>query len=646
MSKENVIIIQADTDPAKKSIKDLRKELKDLKDEMTNLEEGSDAFLEVANKAGEVKHQIDEINESIKGASSDFGDLVGNVTNVAAGITGAFQAVAGGLQAMGVESRAIDETIKRMQGLMAVTQGLSSIDDGIKSFGKLTKAIQGSTGAMKVFKAVSKPVVLAAIAAAVVAIGAAWNKWGDSLRKSFPWLDKLIKKFDGTAAAEVERMAAAQEKFNEALAVSNAEVAKILEDRKLSKLTQEGKDELKRLQDDLKIAENELLHWQEELNNAGNNRTLWNNIREDARVTEEKIKQLKAAITSLYTDPKYQLSNQPTTSTTSTVQETQTTSEEQDLELIEFSDQDLADGLERIRKYWEEVYDIKLEQLKRSEKTNKEQLTQEIDIEKQRLTLYQEGTLEYEKQLTKIWGLETELKELTKETVEVTKTQIEKAEDLGNEIFETLKATTSAFSESSLGLTSGWITSLNTFQSAFQETMKLVKEDGEVSWTSYGQVAAQALGGVGQMLNALSQEQDASNEEGFKKTKQLQIAATVMNMLSGIMSAWSSAMSPANAWMTGPGQIAYGTLMSATIAGIGAAQIAKIQSQTMNSANSNTNINAKTTSSMIIPPVQYSAAVQGANTEGAIKDTKVYVTETDITSTVNKVSVQETENIY
>lgn len=48
MSKETIKVIQIDTDPAKKSIKDLRKELKEYKDQMANLEEGSDAFLEVA----------------------------------------------------------------------------------------------------------------------------------------------------------------------------------------------------------------------------------------------------------------------------------------------------------------------------------------------------------------------------------------------------------------------------------------------------------------------------------------------------------------------------------------------------------------------------------------------------------------------
>ena len=88
------------------------------------------------------------------------------------------------------------------------------------------------------------------------------------------------------------------------------------------------------------------------------------------------------------------------------------------------------------------------------------------------------------------------------------------------------------------------------------------------------------------------------------------------------------------------------TLIAALVAGVGGAQIAKIKSQTMDSAHPNTNINAKSVNATIIPPVQYSNAIQGASTEGAIKDSKVYVLESDITNTTNKVAVQESENTY
>ena len=643
MSKDNIKIIQIDTDPAVKSLKDLRKELKEYKDQMANLEEGSDAFLEIANKAGEVKHQIDEINESIKGASADFGDMVGNVTNVAAGLTGAFQAVAGGLQAMGLESAAVDETIKRMQGLMAVTQGLSAIDDGVKSFGKLTKAIQGSAGAMKVFKAISNPIALAAISAVVVAIGAAWNKWGEDLRKSIPALDKFIKKWDGTAAEEAERIAEAQRKFNEELAVSNQEVAEILQNRKWNAITKEAQDRIKFLEDEIKIYDNKVKNIVKQQETA--TEAEWNRLNEIGLGYLEQIRLWKHEIDDLYNNPKYQLSNQKTkkTTPTTTTPETKKTKEEilAEMGLVEFTDQDLAEGLERVKQYWEGVYDIRLEQNKRSSKTDAEKLNEEISIEKQRLTLYTEGTLEYEKQLTKIWELEQKISTATEESVVVLTNKFESMTNAGNMFFDGLKETMSSFTDSSLGLSSQWIGALDQFQLAFQQTMKIVESEGKAGWTAYGQVAATSLGGIGTLLNALSQEQDVSNEKGFEQQKKLQIAATTMNMLSGIMAAWTSSMA-----LPAPASFIVGGIQTAATAALGAAQIAKIKSQTLNSATASGAINPTAVNSMVIPPVQYSSAVQGASTEGAIKDTKVYVTESDIASTMNKVSVQESENTY
>lgn len=625
MSKENVIIIQADTDPAKKSIKDLRKELKDLKDEMTNLEEGSDAFLEVANKAGEVKHQIDEINESIKGASSDFGDLVGNITNVAAGITGAFQAVAGGLQAMGIESKAIDETIARMQGLMAVTQGLGSIDTAIKSLDKLRNSITSTTGAAKLLKAALTPKMFLAITAAATALTFVFQKF----RAEQERVAELTKKVnEEREKSKLEHEKKLQEEYNAAL-LKEVEIRKAYittffgKDTKgaTEQLIKDYKGLISGLKDSIdvnKISQDyQKVLW--DINHATEGTAEYMEL-------QEKERKLRAQLWKARNDETFKTNIQNAISQYETLLET----EKQRLEVIKVTEQAEADAAEERER---------IAQQRKS--TNIPTLGNVIPLQIDPLPPATETLEDMGARIGQIIG-EAEARARN----EKWKESIEHTEQLGNEIFNTLKETTSAFSESSLGLTSGWITSLNTFQTVFQETMKLVKEEGTVSWTSYGQVAAQALGGIGQMLNALSNEQDASNEEGFKKTKQLQIAATVMNMLSGIMSAWSSAMSPANAWMTAPGQIAYGTIMSGLIAGIGAAQISKIQSQTMNSANPNTNINAKSTSSMIMPPVQYSQAVQGASTEGAIKDTKVYVTETDITSTINKVSVQENENRY
>lgn len=597
MSKETIKILEFDTNPAQTSVKDLRKQLKALKDEMANLEEGGDEFLEVANKAGELKHQLDEINESVKGASADFGDMVGNITNIAAGLVGAFEAVAGGLQAMGVESEAIDETIVRMQGLMAVVQGLSAIDDGIKAMDKLAASITGTSKAAKLLKSVLQPKVFLAISAAIAGIVLVWNQWGDKIKEALPFVEKISDLLGGNKA-KIEEARKEQEKFNEELAASNAEVAKILEERKLSKLTQEGRDELKRLQDDLTIANNDLLEWDKKLKAAGNNQTLWKNIREQSKVTEDQIKNLKDAIDDLYTNPKYQKSNQITTSTTSTT----TTTNTQPRENPDYGI-DLQGDLALL-----EVEPLEKSAIDLGERIGKAIADSEIKARNAK------------------W-----------------KEEVENINNAGNQVFEGLKETMSAFGDSSLGLSSGWIASLDQFQLAFQQTMDIVKDEGTVGWEAYGNVAATALGGIGTMLNALSQEQDVSTKEGFEQQKKLQIGATVMNMLSGIMAAWTSAMA-----LPAPASYIVGAVQTVATAALGAAQIAKIKSQTMDSAMASGAINpsASAIGGTIMPPVQYSQAVQGAELNGNIQNTKVYVTESDIVDTIGKVSVQETENTY
>ena len=638
MAKDKVQIIQVNTDPAKKSLKDLRKELLDLKNEMANLEEGSDAFLEAATKAGELKHQIDEINESVKGASSDFGDMVGNISNVAAGLVGAFSAVQGGLQAMGLESKAIEDSIKQMQGLMAVVQGLSTMDTAIKSLNKLRNAITSTTGAAKLLKAALEPKVFLAISAAIALVTVAFNKM----------------------RAKQEEAARAQEEYNKKIAEEkririDAERAKYLKDLDRELRIKLAIAEVKYEGDELKIKKEQLKELRTELALLNVEYEFYKNgnyaVGEDPLVETQKraeaLKKILAEIERLNDDIAVleavaaERAKHPKKSST-----TSTTEEKTDLGLVEFTDEDLQKGLERVRQYYEEVYDIQLEQNKRKKQTEAEALSAEIEIEKNRLLIYAEGTLEYEKQLTKIFELEEQYAELTNTNTEKVKSKLELIEELGNSMFDTLKSSLDMFGESSLGLTGNWNAALEDFQSVFKQTMEIVKTEGKSTWTAYGNVAASALNGIGTLLNALSNEQDASNEEGFEQMKKLQIAATTINMLSGIVSAWTSAMNPANSWMTVWGQIAMGTAMSAMIAAVGGMQIAKIKSQTRESANPNSNINARAVNSTIMPPVQYSSAVQGAQTEGAISNQKVYVTETDIVGTINKVNVQESENTY
>lgn len=174
---------------------------------------------------------------------------------------------------------------------------------------------------------------------------------------------------------------------------------------------------------------------------------------------------------------------------------------------------------------------------------------------------------------------------------------------------------------------------------------KQIQKGGKEAFTAYAQIAAVGLNSIGTMLTELGNEQDTSNKKGFEAQKKYQYGATVVNMLAGIASAWASSMQ-----LPFPVNVIIGTLMSAMMATTGAMQLSKISKTKFGdksgaSGASSASPNSSAVSS-VIAPVQYTQDVQGASIEGAIQDSRVFVVESDITNTQDRVAVTESEARY
>ena len=194
------------------------------------------------------------------------------------------------------------------------------------------------------------------------------------------------------------------------------------------------------------------------------------------------------------------------------------------------------------------------------------------------------------------------------------------------------------------GLSSEWATAFDTMSNGLINLGQKIKEGG-AQWQDYGQLAVAAFQAAGSVMSALADQQETETKEGFEQQKKYQIAAVTMNMLGGVISAWTSAMNPANAWMTIWGQLAMGAASTAMILATGIMQIQKIKQQKFESGGSSASPSGGAMSN-IVAPVQYTQDVQGAEIEGAIKDSKVYVVESDITDAQNRVDVTENEAKY
>ena len=601
---EEVTVVKLDTSKALNSLKSLRTELKNVKDAMSNLEEGSEAFQQAANKAGELKHKLDEINQAVKGASADFGDMLSNATQVTNGIIGGFTAAQGAMNLFGMESENVTKAIAKLQSMMAIGQGVAQIDAMTKALPKLSAAITGTSKAAKLLKTVLKPKVFLAITAALTGLSIIWNKFGDKIKEYIPLIGKLGEAFDklkGKLGFETEL-----EKNRKALEANVKTAQEELEQYKTNmqyrKLNSNAREKYDKIQEQLEWGEIQLKalreeiqlyrlngnllavkRAEEEIKQLENNINWYKRLKQTILDSAESYKKLaeNAEEAVKYTQPKYVPEKNPT------IKQIDTSGL---IKPAEGNGTTLAT---------EEVTQIELierallrldNQLNAGEITQKEYYENAIEWEQEKLQYIEAGTEEYLRQQGVVIDLQNEQKKL-KDGVKLT-----------------ADSTKEAFSITAKVMTAS-------FQSASQ------------------------------LLATLAENEDANTKDGFEKQKKMQIAAATMNMLGGLISTWTSVMNPANAYLTIFGQIAMGAIQSASILGMGIANIQKIK-QTSFDGGSTPSISSGAIANSIIAPNAYSQSVQGASTEQSIKDTRVYVLESDISNTQGRVSVQETENRY
>ena len=174
---------------------------------------------------------------------------------------------------------------------------------------------------------------------------------------------------------------------------------------------------------------------------------------------------------------------------------------------------------------------------------------------------------------------------------------------------------------------------------AYEEYYEAVTALGRINAQNQVAAAAGVASNIADILSSAADDQDQNNREGFERAKKLQVAAATINMLTGVTTALSGLFTT----KTGPWDIALAVTQAAAIAAAGLVNIRKIQNQTYDSSSS---VSASVGSSTITPPTQYTQAVENANLETKLGDTRVFVLESDIQRVGKRVSIQESENTY
>lgn len=651
MATENIKVVKLDTKPAQESLQDLRKELKETRNVMLNAEQGTEEYNKALTRAAEIQHTLKEQMEEVNASAMDFGQIAGNVVKATGGMVAGFQAAKATMNLFGVENEAVLESLEKMQNLMAITQAIPSIDDGIKAFKRLKLAIQAASAGMSGLKKAIISTGLGALAVALGLIIANFDKisaWLDEITGQTDFLGKVADSVMGGLNAAwaglVQTLKAVGQAIFTYVTAPFKSIAAAIQAYtstngnfidKLKAAGRAAKDgftgEWKGVGEEfIKIGEVSVEAYHKGYEKNRKRRTA-KEINDEAEAgakagkakAEAKVKEEEKIEEAAYKKRLKEVDKQ----------------EREEMLKLQAMGLNYEEYVAKKEELENEFTKKRIEALQNILATEKELTEEEVSTLQDELIKLQDSLYKKPEKETSTSDTSS-----TSSTGEVNQAQL---------INEALNTTKSALQE--VADNPAWgniIGNIQQIVNVFDDLNKNHIEKGsKEAMNAYMQVAALGFGAVGQMLNGLAAEQDTSNKKGFETAKKMQIASATMTTLSSVLQALAAGNSMASQMgLAAPVGWAMGAAMATMVGTLGAINIAKIAQQkfgggstTSTSAGATPNTGAVNS---IIAPVQYTSDVRGAEIEGAIKDTKVYVTETDISNTQNKVEVTENEARY
>lgn len=590
--------VKIQTGESARTVKELRKELRDLKDQLLSTQQGTEEYNSVMVKAADIQHELKEQMEEINSSAMDFGQKLGNVTKTMTGISGAITATTGALSLFGIENEEAQKKMTAtMTSLIGITEGLSKMDDGIKAFKRLTIAVNSSSKAMGVFKTA---LISTGIGALVVILGsviAYWDEFTDAIGLSAKQMERL-----GNIASGVFNV------FTSSLKGIAQALGKMI------------KGDFKGAWDSLKDGFSVVKNFNEGVAEA------------ESKREEEKTKKAKEETEkrSKIAEDEYK----------KRIEATQKLAKyEKDMAAAktrgEESGRYTQGAFDREMKYFDTLFKV---YRKDSEEYNNLVLEKEQFLQDWENHFIEEAKKEEETNKQKA--------EAAKKAAEEKKERAHQArldmlqsfdEDLMTEQqkldqrYQMLIDAATKEGEDTTKITE-WYE---------KEKTRIVEEEEEkqMQIRQAKLKAYEAIGnGIGDVLGSISDMM----AEGTEEQKGLAIASTTIQMLTGIAAALAMTYTTHTGWW----DWAIGISQAASIAAAGIASITKISQVKSDGSGASTSVPSVNMGAVVASAPEFVQSVDGAMTQTAITDQKVYVTEHDITETQKKVQVAQNRATY
>ena len=590
--------VKIQTGESARTVKELRKELRDLKDQLLSTQQGTEEYNRTMVKAADIQHELKEQMEEINSSAMDFGQKLGNVTKTMTGISGAITAATGALSLFGIENEEAQKKMTAtMTSLIGITEGLSKMDDGIKAFKRLTIAVNSSSKAMGVFKTA---LISTGIGALVVVLGsviAYWDEFTEAIGLSSEQMEKL-----GNIASGVFNV------FTSSLKGIAQALGKMI------------KGDFSGAWESLKNGFSVVKNFNEGVAEAESKREeeKTNKVKEEAekrsKIAEDEYKKRIEAAQKL---AKYEKD----------MAAAKTRGDE--------SGKYTQGAFDREMKYFDTLFKV---YRKDSEEYNNLVLEKEQFLQDWENHFIEEAKKEEETNKQKAEAAKKAAEEKKERAHQARVAMLQSFdEDLMTEQqkldqrYQMLIDAATKEGEDTTKITE-WYE---------KEKTRIVEEEEEkqMQIRQAKLKAYEAIGnGIGDVLGSISDMM----AEGTEEQKGMAIAATTIQMLTGIASALAMTYTTHTGWW----DWAIGISQAASIAAAGISSITKISQVKSDGSGASISVPSVNMGAVVASAPEFVQSVDGAMTQTAITDQKVYVTEHDITETQKKVEVAQNRATY
>lgn len=590
--------VQIKTSESTRTVKELRKELKDLKDQLLSTQKGTEEYNQTMQKAANIQHDLKEQMQEINNSAMDFGQKMGNATKAMTGVAGAITAATGALSLFGIENEEAQKKITAtMTSLIGITEGLSKMDDGIKAFKRLTIAINASSKSLGGFKVALISTGLGALVVVLGSIIAYWDEFTEAIGLSAKQMERL-----GDIARGVFNV------FTSSLKGIATALGRMIKG--------DFSGALQALKEGFSVVKN--FNAGVEASQKKREEALTKKQKEEAakraKIAEDEYKKRIEAAQKL---AKYE--KDMAAARTRGDESGRYTQGAYEREMKYF------DTLFKVyRKDSEEYKNLVLEKEQFLqdwenhfiEETKKEQEANERKAEAERKAAEAEVERAHQARMDLLKSFDEDLM-----------TEQQKIDQR----YQMLIDAATKEGEDTTRITQ-WYES---------EKTRIIKEEEdkqakirEESIKNYATMAD----GIGGILGSISEMMT----EGTEEQKGMAIAATTIQMLAGIATALAGAFTT----KSGPWDIALAAIQAASIAAAGIASITKISQVKPDGSGASISVPSVDMGAVVGSAPDFVQSVDGAMTQTAITDQRVYVLEHDITETQQKVQVAQNRATY